>query len=202
MRASAGGGCHSQFVIVLVSAAVPCCPVLAHRHSCANCCMAVFAAATPSRDPVCMRVYAGCVTIMHGVQMQRCWSPPCVRGLTSPAVPRGEPRMQHGSERVVPARPTAPREVPARRHAHSGQSGDCARSRSGGARDDSGLGDSGAASIGCHSGVHVVMAQGLGIGRKRFVSGEKAAQLQNSQDADLLVYSSISSSQSPSRVVA
>lgn len=109
--------------------------------------------------------------------------------------------MHVTAERRVLARPAGAREAPARRHAHSGHIVDCARSRSGGAQDGSGLGDSGVSGS-CHSGVHVVMAQGLGIGRKRFVSGEQAAQLQNSQDADLLVYSSISSSQSPSRMVA
>lgn len=125
--------------------------------------------------------------------MQGCWSPPCVRrGAESSSSAPGPPPAEWRS----PGRQAPPaREALARQRAARAD-----RSRSG--PEDSVLADSRTGSGSCASGVHVVVAQGLGIGRKRFVSGEQAAQLQTSQDGDLLVYSSIMSSQSRSRMVA
>ena len=130
--------------------------------------------------------------LTRAVQMQGCWSPPCVRrGAVSGSSAHGPAPAEWRS----PGRQAPVREALARQRAARAD-----RSRSG--PEDSVLADSRTGSGSCASGVHVVVAQGLGIGRKRFVSGEQAAQLQTSQDGDLLVYSSIMSSQSPSRMVA
>eukprot|EP00892_Ulva_mutabilis_P006160 jgi/Ulvmu1/3916/UM018_0139.1 len=136
-------------------------------------------------------------------QAQGCWSSPCVRrGVASEVDAAARSVAQHAAERHDPCRQTGERDTPPPQHGPSGHSAGRVRSRSRSrTHPDDALAEP-AASSSCNSGMHVVVARGLGIGRKRLISGAEAAQLQSSQDGDLLVYSSITSSQSPSRVVA
>ena len=136
---------------------------------------------------------------MCAAQVQGCWGSPCARrGGVSELEAGARLRAPLVAERRAEIREACDRDTPLRQRSNSGQS--TGRDRSRGFRGDA-LAEPGTGSS-CHSGMHVVVAQGLGIGRKRFISGSEAAQLQSSQDADLLVYSSITSSQSPSRMVA